>query len=33
VKSSGYVRLRDADLGSVRGVTLGREKGSDLDAI
>jgi hypothetical protein len=22
-----YVRLRDADLGSVRGVTLGRERG------
>ena len=28
-----YVGLRDAGLGSVRGVILGREKGSHLDAI
>ena len=28
-----YWGLRDAGLGSVRGVTVGREKGSYLDAI
>ena len=28
-----YVGLRDAGLGSIRGVILGREKGSHLDAI
>jgi hypothetical protein len=28
-----YVRLRDAGLGSVRGVILEREKGSHLDAV